>query len=158
MSEVTSRRRGKSTRSTKGGDNPTGNTSSRRKWPTKSTLRLAVACTMGVIIPTLTLVSSYYVGVFAKTTPTLAVLFTLSGLTAMVVSVGHLQWSIRDTTPTPPKAAWATALLIDGMIALGEAVQSTPNADWKSALLITVLWGVSVLLNIHAFLNHKPKK
>lgn len=129
-----------------------------RKWPTKSTLRLAVACTMGVIIPTLTLVSSYYVGVFAKTTPVLAVLFTLSGLTAMAVSVGHLQWSIRDTTPTPPKAAWATALLIDGMIALGEAVQSTPNADWKSALLITVLWGVSVLLNIHAFLNHKPKK
>jgi hypothetical protein len=149
---------GKKAPKKKGGDDPTGSTSSRRKWPTKTTLRFWVACTMGVIIPTLTLVSSYYAGVFSQTTPTLAILFTLSGLTAMAVSVGHLQWSIRDTTPTPPLAAWATALLIDGMIALGEAVQGTNHGDWKSALLIMVLWGVSVLLNIHAFLNHKPKK
>ena len=157
MSEVTSGRRGKVTRSKKGGDNPTGNTSSRRKWPKKTDLRLYTACVMGVIIPTLTLVSSYYTGVFLTSTPILATLFALSGLTAMAVSVGHLQWSIRDTTPTPTLAAWATALLIDGMIALGEAVQGTSHGDWKSTLLIAVLWAVSVLLNIHAFLNHKKK-
>ena len=129
-----------------------------RKGLKKSTLKAIVACTMGVIIPTLTLVSSYYVGVYWETTPVLAVLFTLSGITAMAVSVGHLSWSIRDTTPTPPRAAWATALLIDGMIALGEVAHSTPQGDWKATVLITVLWAVSVLLNIHAFLNHKPKK
>jgi len=127
------------------------------KWPKKSTLKVTVACVMGVIIPSLTLVSSYYVGVYYQTTPVLAALFTISAITAMAVSVGHLAWSIQDTTPTPPRAAWATALLIDGLIALGEVASTTPEGDWKATVLIAVLWVVSVLLNIHAFLNHKPK-
>ena len=124
----------------------------------KERLKLTVAVFLGLLIPTMTLASSYYAGLLWETYRIAAWGFIGAGLTCMTISISHLKWSIQDTTPTPDKAAWATALVIDGLIAGGEWLSTTEFGGWKPVTMVLVLWMASVCLNIHAFLNHSVKK
>jgi hypothetical protein len=120
-------------------------------------LKLVVAVFLGLLIPTMTMISSYYAGLVWATHPVIAVCFITIGIMCMAVSIGHLKWAVQYTIPASDKAAWTVAIIIDGLIALMEMLNTTEYGGWLSVTVLATMWLASVLLNTLAFLFHDNK-
>ena len=120
-------------------------------------LKLIVAIFLGLLIPTMSMVSAYYAGTVWATYPIVATCFIATGLACMAVSIGHLKWAVQYCIPASNGAAWTVAFVIDGLIVLCEVLNTTEHCGALSVTVMVTMWVASVALNTLAFLFHDSK-
>ena len=113
-----------------------------------------VTVSLGVVIPALSLMCSAFVGNLWHSTPALAAAFGVIGLIVMIVSVGHLQWAIRDITDSQAGPAWMLAICIDAAVVCCELANVLGHGGWLAWLGMITATIFSMVLNVYAFKNH----
>lgn len=117
--------------------------------------------TLGVFIPVMSLATSKIAGTLAgKEHYVLAGFGAGIGIAVLAVSLSHLAWAIRDVTGSGKKASWALAVALDCSLVLCELVHVTATDAGINGvcwMVMTVVAAFSMVLNCHAFLNHKAK-
>lgn len=73
----------------------------------------------------------------------------------LAVSLSHLAWAVRDITGSPSWASWLLAVAFDCCIILGELNHVANGWSIITAAMMVVVCGLSMFLNVWAFLNHK---
>lgn len=129
--------------------------------PAVSRYKLNLTVALGVFIPVMSLATSKIAGTLASHSHyALAAFGAGIGVAVLAVSLSHLAWAIRDVTGSGPRASWALAVALDCSLVLCELVHVTA----VDAGLVGVCWamllavaGFSMVLNCHAFLNHKAE-
>lgn len=121
--------------------------------------KFALTIALGVFIPLMSLAMSKVAGTLAGHGHYILTAFGASiGVAVLAVSLSHLAWAIRDVTGSTPRASWALAVALDLSIVLGELVHVAASEAGLNAIcwaVVAVVIGFSMLLNCHAFLNHK---
>ncbi len=124
-----------------------------------SRYKLNLTVALGVFIPVMSLATSKVAGTLAGQQHfALAAFGAAIGVAVLAVSLSHLAWAIRDVTGSGPRAAWALAVALDCSLVLCELVHVTAAEVGLGAVCWCVLLavaGFSMVLNCHAFLNHK---
>lgn len=114
---------------------------------------------LGVAIPVLSLAASRVAGTLALHGHwSLAAFGAVVGVAVLAVSLSHLAWSVRDITGSGHKASWALAVALDCSLVLCELVHVTAADAGLGVVCWVLMVGVaafSMVLNCHAFLNHK---
>lgn len=116
---------------------------------------------LGVFIPVMSVATSKIAGTLAgHGYYALAAFGAGIGVAVLAVSLSHLAWAIRDVTGSGQRASWALAVAVDCSLVLCELVHVTA----MDAGLVVVCWAMllavaafSMVLNCHAFLNHKAE-
>jgi hypothetical protein len=73
----------------------------------------------------------------------------------LTVSLSHLAWAVRDITGSPVWASWLLAVAFDCCIILGELNHVANGWSVITAAMMVVVCGLSMFLNVWAFLQHK---
>jgi hypothetical protein len=114
---------------------------------------------LGVFIPVMSLAASKVAGTLAGSGHyALAAFGAGIGVAVLAVSLSHLAWAVRDVTGSGPRASWALAVALDCSLVLCELVHVTAADAGLDAVcwaVMAVVAGFSMVLNCHAFLNHK---
>ncbi len=85
----------------------------------------------------------------------LGVCFFLLCTTALVVSLSHLSWAIKDITRSSEKLSWCMAIAVDlGLIGC-ELVVVLGSPDWITWSIMAGVTVSSMVLNVWAFLCHE---
>jgi hypothetical protein len=121
--------------------------------------RRALTIALGVFIPLMSVATSNIAGTLAGHGHyALAAFGAAIGVAVLAVSLSHLAWAIRDVTGSGPRASWALAVALDCGIVLCELVHVAAGGTGLAVLcwaVLVVVAGFSMLLNCHAFLNHR---
>jgi hypothetical protein len=124
-----------------------------------SRYKLALTVALGVLIPLLSLTLSKIAGTLAGEKKFALAAFAAGiGAAVLAVSLSHLAWAVRDVTGSGPRASWALAVALDCSLVLCELVHVGAAAAGLDAVcwcVVVVVAGFSMVLNCHAFLNHK---
>jgi hypothetical protein len=127
--------------------------------PPASRFKFNLTIALGVFIPVMSLATSKVAGTLAGHGHYgLAAFGALIGVAVLAVSLSHLAWAVRDVTGSGPRASWAMALALDCSLVLCELVHVTAADAGLDAVcwaVMAVVAGFSMVLNCHAFLNHK---
>lgn len=130
--------------------------------PAVGRYKLGLTVALGVFIPVMSLATSKIAGTLAGSGHhALAAFGAGIGLAVLAVSLSHLAWAIRDVTGSGPRASWALAVALDCSLVLCELVLVAAADAGLGAVCWCVLLavaGFSMVLNCHAFLNHKADK
>jgi hypothetical protein len=120
---------------------------------------LALTVALGVFIPLMSLCLSKIAGTLAGSGfYALAVFASGIGVAVLAVSLSHLAWAVRDVTGSGPRASWALAVALDLSLVLCELVHVSAAAAGLDAVcwcVVVVVAVFSMVLNCHAFLNHR---
>jgi hypothetical protein len=126
--------------------------------PAASRYKLALTIALGVFIPVMSLAASKIAGTLAgHGFYALASFGALIGVAVLAVSLSHLAWAIRDVTGSGPRSSWALAVALDCSLVLCELVHvgaAAADLDAVCWCVVGVVAVFSMVLNVHAFLNH----
>ncbi len=127
--------------------------------PVASRFKFNLTIALGVFIPVMSLATSKIAGTLAGSGHyTLAAFGAGIGVAVLAVSLSHLAWAVRDVTGSGPRASWALAVALDCSLVLCELVHVTATncgIDGVCWAVMVVVAGFSMVLNCHAFLNHR---
>ena len=121
--------------------------------------RRGLTVALGVFIPLMSVATSKIAGTLAGGGHfVLAAFGAAIGVAVLAVSLSHLAWAIGDVTGSGPRASWALAVALDGGIVLCELVHVAAAGAGLALVcwaVLVVVAGFSMVLNCHAFLNHR---
>ncbi len=129
--------------------------------PEVNRFKFNLTIALGVFIPVMSLAASKIAGTLAAHEHyTLATFGAGIGVAVLAVSLSHLAWAIHDVTGSGPKASWALAIALDCSLVMCELVHVTATPVGINGvcwMVMVVVAAFSMVLNCHAFLNHKVK-
>ena len=122
-----------------------------------ATLRKAIAVTLGIAIPAMSLTLSHIAGTLANECWPLAMFLGATGCSVLVVSLSHLAEAIADATGAERWQAWALAITLDlGIVGCELSHVFTANESlwwWTTGLMVATML-LSMVFNVYAFLKH----
>jgi len=114
---------------------------------------------LGVFIPLMSVAMSKVAGTLATHGHHgLAAFGAGIGAAVLPVSLSHLAWAVRDITGSGPRSSWALAVALDCSLVLCELTHVQAADAGLGAVcwaVLAVVAGFSMVLNCHAFLNHR---
>lgn len=122
-------------------------------------IKTVATVTMGILLPLLSLGTSHVAGNLARSGHYALAVFAVALMgCVLVVSLSHLAWAIGDVTRSARWACWALAVAFDLLLVMGETCHVTAasaGVGGVATAIMTVVCGVSMFLNVWAFLHHQ---